>query len=284
MSENILYHAPPSFYSQIARIVLTEKNVPWTSYVAVAGPPIFETYKPWYIRLNPNGTIPTFVHDGAPITDSIDIAFYVESNFAGPSLVPEDDGSKEEMQKWLATLQGIKIRDLTYGSPRLRRLGAFFNQKRVKVLEKHKRENTDLAGCYDAKIKDIKSFMYNALDSSHVDKVRKQTLHILDDLNSALEERHWIAGKSYSLADAVWTVAIGRFHMLDLDPLSERPHLLRWYACVKERPSFKQADIWEKFKPQKLFITIAKKFPFQFGIVIVSINVLVYFLSVGMSK
>ena len=56
-----LYHVPPSFYSQVARLVLTEKQIAYRAVAAVPGPPNFGTYRPWYMRLNPMGTVPTLV-------------------------------------------------------------------------------------------------------------------------------------------------------------------------------------------------------------------------------
>ncbi len=61
MSDLILYHIPPSLYSQMARLALAGKAVPYKSHYIAGGPPTFESYKPWYIRLNPGGTVPTLV-------------------------------------------------------------------------------------------------------------------------------------------------------------------------------------------------------------------------------
>ena len=45
MPEVILYHVPPSFYSQIARLALAEKGVARKSIHIAAGPPTFESYE-----------------------------------------------------------------------------------------------------------------------------------------------------------------------------------------------------------------------------------------------
>ena len=92
-----LYHAPPSHYWQLARLVLAEKGVAWRSKFIAPGPPIFESYEPWYMRLNPSGTVPNLVHNGHCNPETIDIARYVDAAFEGPPLSPADSASG---RKW----------------------------------------------------------------------------------------------------------------------------------------------------------------------------------------
>ena len=78
MGEVILYHIPPSFYSQVARLALAEKGVAYTSrFLAM------DMYQPWYMRLNPGGTVPTMVHDGKFVPDSFAIARYADGEGIG---------------------------------------------------------------------------------------------------------------------------------------------------------------------------------------------------------
>ena len=102
MTEVILYHIPPSFYSQVARLALAEKGVKYTSrFVAM------DMYAPWYMRLNPAGTVPMIVHDGHPVPDSIAIARYVDANFAGPPLIPADEEARAGMERWIKAFVDI---------------------------------------------------------------------------------------------------------------------------------------------------------------------------------
>lgn len=54
-----LFHIPPSFYSQIARLALEKVGLSWVDKWIIAGPPTNENYRPRYMRLNPSGTVPT---------------------------------------------------------------------------------------------------------------------------------------------------------------------------------------------------------------------------------
>jgi len=63
-----LYHAPQSTCSQKVRIALAEKNLDWTERrVNLAKN---DQLRPEYLALNPNGVVPTLVHDGHVIVDS----------------------------------------------------------------------------------------------------------------------------------------------------------------------------------------------------------------------
>ena len=62
-----LYHSINSVCAQKVRIALNEKGaVAEDRIMTLRG----DQYEPAYLKLNPNGVVPTLVHDGAPITES----------------------------------------------------------------------------------------------------------------------------------------------------------------------------------------------------------------------
>jgi glutathione S-transferase len=72
----VLYHSPVSTCSQKVRMALAEKELPWTDHVIIfsRGDHLTEEY----LALNPNGVVPTLLHDDVPITDSSVINEYLE--------------------------------------------------------------------------------------------------------------------------------------------------------------------------------------------------------------
>ncbi|MGB1278187.1 MAG: glutathione S-transferase family protein, partial [Nannocystaceae bacterium] len=80
-----LYHYPLSLCSQQVRLALAEKGVAYTSQVVDIGRAC-ENYRPWYMRLNPKGVVPTLVHDGECFTGSARIVAYIDEHFPGPQL------------------------------------------------------------------------------------------------------------------------------------------------------------------------------------------------------
>jgi glutathione S-transferase len=255
----VLYHVPPSFYSQIARIALAEKGLEYESRYVLAGPPTFESYEPWYMRLNPGGTVPTLVHRGKAVDDSSKIIHYIDQKFGGYALIPNEDGFEAEVEGWLEKLRAISVRELSYGSDRLSRLGRGVNGARLKRLRKLAKSHPELREAYEAKAADIESFTEASGDHAEVDAQRAKVAVDLDQMEGRLKDHEWLAGPRYTMADAVWTVGIARFHMLGIEPLKGRPALEAWYERMKERPSFDDADIWESFKPTGLLKVIASK-------------------------
>ncbi len=91
-----LYHAGLTTCSKKARHGLKEKGVPYTSrYVRLDK---FEHHTPEYLKINPNGIVPTLVHDGKSIIESCIINEYADEVFDGPRLQPEDPYLRARMR------------------------------------------------------------------------------------------------------------------------------------------------------------------------------------------
>ena len=263
MDTVVLYHIPPSFYSQIARIALRELAVDFEERMAPPGPPTYDTYQPWYLKLNPMGTVPTMVHGSQAIPDSEAIMRYAAEHLSDIDLEPSDPERREEMEAWITSLREVSLRELSYSSDGTRKLGARVNRMRLKVLERRRARHPEMAEVYTRKIDDIRGFAQRAVDPEIAAAHKRLVAKKLDDLDTLLSNSTWITGESYSLADLVWTVGVARFIMLDLDPLEGRANLGRWYALVRARPSFADADVWESFKPLAMLRAVSIRFRAQ---------------------
>ena len=273
----ILYHVPPSFYSQVARLVLVEKQVAFELRAVVPGPPSFSTYAPWYMRLNPMGTVPTLIVDGEALDDSRVILEEVERRFDGPALrparspegppegPPERAGNKgadttAEVDRWVDEAYQISERVLAYGSGRMRSVGRRVNDGRRRALLDWRERTPDMRPIYDAKLADLDRFMADAADDDAVSAQLSALRDRLDALDAALEARRFVAGDAYSLADVVWTVTVARKIMMGEDPFPNRPHLRAWFDRMRARPSFDRADVWTRFKPHKMLPIALREF------------------------
>ncbi len=260
MPDIILYNIPPSFYSQIARLVLHELEVPFKSKMVAPGPPTFESYKPWYMSLNPMGTVPTLVHGDVVIPDSVKLLRYAAKTWTTVQRTPDQEDAIDAMNHWIEVLESIPIRELSYGAENQRDMGHRVNKMRLRNLETRQQMNPGMSAIYANKIEDIRGFSERSIDAELVDDHRSNVAKHLDDLNTLLQDKTWITGEQYSLADTVWTVAVARFKMLNLAPLAGRPALTEWYARVKARPSFEVADVWEFFNAGAMVKMMARKF------------------------
>ena len=74
-----LYHSGLTTCSKQVRHCLREKGLKYESkYVELWR---YDNLSPDYLKLNPNGVVPTLVHDGAPIINSFCINEYIEMRF-----------------------------------------------------------------------------------------------------------------------------------------------------------------------------------------------------------
>lgn len=261
-----LYHLEPSFYSQIVRVVLAEKGIPWKSRTINIGP-VLENYEPWYMRINPRGVVPTLDHNGTIVTDSFRIIHYIDEHFAEPSLHPEAPEERAKMEAWLKKLEDFPEREFSYSTEKkglagafLKRLMAFSYTRRRSILRKHKEKNPDLADRYEARLRDIDTWQHTVQDPQQVKDMRAQKENLLDELEQALQGKTWLFGERYTLADAVWTVFLSRLVTFSFDGLFEdgkRPNVATYYQRLKQRPSFQKADIWERMKPAFMFHMLA---------------------------
>src|ERR1700756_4021088 len=92
-----LYNAPQSTCSQRVRFVLNAKGLPFEEIKLdlLAG----DQLKPEYLALNPNGVVPTLVHDDAVIIDSSVIIEYLDEVAPEPvSFTPRDPMSRANMR------------------------------------------------------------------------------------------------------------------------------------------------------------------------------------------
>src|ERR1700741_4633092 len=97
MTELVLFNAPQSTCSQRVRFTLHAKGLPFEERKLdlFAG----DQLKPEYLAINPNGVVPSLLHDGRSIIDSSVIMEYLEEVFpASESLVPDDPVERATMR------------------------------------------------------------------------------------------------------------------------------------------------------------------------------------------
>ena len=255
MSDLTLYHFPPSKYSQIARLALTVKGLPWRSMLVNIGPPL-ENYEPWYARLNPEMVVPTLVIGERPVCGTFVLLHALEELPEGRSLTPKDSEASERMEAWLQRLNDFPFREFSYGESNqrkgfLRWLMNMAMKRRRSKLEKMRDSQPDLKAAYQARLDDMDPWEETMHDPAAVQTLFQHMLSILDEAETALQQHPWLSGEEYSLADVWMTVTLARLEMLNKGSwIDERPRLSAYYARVKQRDSFDKADIWDRMKPE----------------------------------
>jgi glutathione S-transferase len=101
-----LYNAPHSTCSQKVRICLHEKGLSFEDIKLDLGKGK-DQLKPEYLKLNPNGVVPTLVDDGNVIIDSSVICEYLDEKYPAPKLTPDDVVERAQMRAWMRYLEEV---------------------------------------------------------------------------------------------------------------------------------------------------------------------------------
>ncbi len=239
-----LYHCPGSLYSQMVKLVLAEKNIQWQS--KIINLLTFENLQPSYVRLNPQGVVPTLVDGDKVICDSVEIMYYLDRKFPNPKLTPAGLGLQKKMHYWIDLHQNLPMAEIIYGNYQgfdgmvLRRSIQIKEKQLLRLLQ----ANPDLKKQYADKLENIKELNQTIKDSQKMLQINAQIEPTLDKLEFQLKQSEWLDGNNYSLADVVWTATLHHLEELDVANLwsqEERPAIAHYWQRLKTRPNFKTA-------------------------------------------
>jgi tetrachloro-p-hydroquinone reductive dehalogenase len=244
-----LHHAAPSYYSAIARLALLEAKVAFTP-VKVDIHRRMEQLAPDYVRLNPNMTVPTLVLDDRVLTESRDILAHALGTADGAAAA------------WVDRHYAFPVEELTFGklldtNPLARRMVPHTMERTARRLSALADAHPDLADRYRARAEVFaarrRTFDPEAVAALFVRR-KREALALLDALDAELTDgRAFLAPPSYGPADVVWTVFTARMRFVRMaDEITKRPALARWEAAMRERPTYRAADVWDAFSLLKM--------------------------------
>jgi glutathione S-transferase len=217
------------------RLTFAEKGISWESrYVEILKG---EQFEPDYLKINPNGVVPTLVHDGYVIIESTIIAEYINDLFDSPPLVPIDARQHAAMLMWTKHVDE-KLHSMTSAltyicshrhtilednSPE--QVEEIINETRDPVKRTRKRQWIELG--------------LDAPGAADAVKMFRSTLRLME---ASLEGSLWLAGDTYSLADIALTPYANRLLMLGMKGFwNDLPKVTEWFKRVSARPNFEPA-------------------------------------------
>lgn len=213
-----------------ARIAFAEKGVAYEGHAV--NRPYLRT--PDYLKLNPNGVVPTIIHDGEVLRESSVIINYLDDAFEGPALKPDDALGAARTWWWMKradeclTMIGI----LTY-TVSLR--PGIIATKTPEELEEYI-EGTPNPAAKESRRKMIEM----GFDNPAFPIALKGLDMMLADMEDALNKHEWLAANSYGLADISLTSLIERMSELQCHEMweNDRPKVTAWWEKIKARPSY----------------------------------------------
>ena len=246
-----LYHNGMSTCSQKVRITLAEKGQDFTShhFNLRAG----DQHHPDYLALNPNGVVPTIIHDGRVIYESAVIDEYLDEVFPEPPLHSADPYERARMRIWVKQFdEGLHAASATISACIAFRY-QFMEGKTDEELKK------TLDGYVDpVKRARMTENVLEGVESSFFKPAIRRVVKMLDNLQASLSEGDWASGDTYSLADVALTPYVTRVAHLQQDWLFDsRPRVADWFDRVRARPAYKTAlEDW--FNPDFLSLMEAR--------------------------
>jgi glutathione S-transferase len=236
MDQLVLYDHPASICSQMARLALHEKQLAFTRH-PIDIMTTNEQFEPWYIALNPKAVVPTLQIGDRIVTDTLNIVNEVQL-FPGPDL-----SGDETTQTWLKDIMALHYGILLYRNRRDPDGTAPQIIARGTYLAKLRRERPDLAEMLDRRLAGNKRFQELLKDPVGTQQHIQAVYDLIQRFVAALDQQPFLAGQSYSLADCFATAALARFTIHGFDQRWAGTAVDDYYARVKARPSFADAEV-----------------------------------------
>ncbi|MEC7762095.1 MAG: glutathione S-transferase family protein [Pseudomonadota bacterium] len=227
-----LYHSLVSTCSQKVRLCLHHKGLDYESRLVnlISG----EQLSPAYLAINPNGVVPSLVHDGAAITDSSVIMEYLDEVFPETPLMPEDAVGKAQVRAWMRYIEEVPtaaIRFPSFNDLILRAYedmpeDAFRDEIERRPLRKHFYEQMGQTG----------------FDQKTVDASMERLRQTMTRIDTATGRHRFVAGDAMSIADFALVPTVDRLHDLGRTEVFDGlPNLARWWQDIVALPAFAAA-------------------------------------------
>ena len=227
-----LYNAPQSTCSQRVRFVFNTKGLPFDEVKLnlLEG----DQLKPDYLKLNPNGVVPTLDHDGQIVIDSTVITEYLDEVAPEKSFTPEDPVKRARMRTLMHfadEMPAAAVRVPTFNLAFLPRFAAMSEQEFLAFAESKPLR---------------KEFMLTmgqtGFPQKEMDAALSRLRRTYERMDAEIERSGgpWLQGRNITLADVAAMPAVVRMDDLGMaDAWADLPRVVTWYDNIRAHPAFK---------------------------------------------
>jgi glutathione S-transferase len=236
-----LYHSINSVCAQKVRVVLAEKGLEYRDHLMTLRGDQFD---PEYMKLNPNAVVPTLLHDGRPVIESSVILYYLDEAFPQPPLMPRD-----VQERALVRLYNKLIDEYVHNSCTILTFATAFRpwfagltakQIEKKLAKAPSKQRTEYK----------RDVALRGLDSKYARDAVAYHRKLLELMDTSLARGPWLAGGTFSLADAAVIPYILRLELLRLHRMWDGlPRIDAWYERMRSRESVKK-ELLERMGPE----------------------------------
>lgn len=221
------------------RLVLSEKGLQWRENLLNLRKG--DQFAPEYLKLNPKAVVPTLVHDGRVIRESSIINEYVDQVFPEPPLKPADPYLRASMRLLIKIFDDDvhpSVGALVFATALRHQMK---EMKSPEELEKHLRQIADPRRRERQRL-GIELGLKSPAAQDAIVTLRK----VIAEMEGRLDDSPWLAGNSYSLADAAAAPYIVRMEAIGLGPMWSRSSVIpEWLKRVEARENWRRLkDPW----------------------------------------
>ncbi|WP_350295610.1 glutathione S-transferase family protein [Limnohabitans sp. Rim8] len=235
--ELVLYHAWSSSASRRVRFCLEEKGLAYQGHVI----DLFklEQHSDEYRKLNPNGMVPTLIHQNRAVIESTVINEYLDAVFPAHSLRPAEPFARAQMRVWTKHADEVVIRAFQVASWNWV-MGPIATDWSDKELE----QNLARIPTPNRR-EDWRRMARQPFTDGEIEFAVAQIKRTLEMMEDSLRHSPWLAGETFSFADtnmAPYLVRMNEHARYGLF-LKDYSRVEDWWVRVQARPAFGRAKI-----------------------------------------
>jgi glutathione S-transferase len=226
-----LYNAPQSTCSQRVRFVFNAKKLPFgeVRLNLLEG----DQLKPDYLKLNPNGVVPTLDHDGAIIIDSLVIAEYLDEIAPDNSFTPGDPLTRARMRALMHFIDEMPAAAVRVPTFNLAFLPSFQKMSREAFAE--------MAESKPLRREFMLTMGQTGFPKAEMDAALARLRRSYERMDAEIERSGgpWLLGKSITLADVAVMPSLVRINDLGIPDWQDLPRIVTWLDNISAHPAFK---------------------------------------------
>jgi len=227
-----LYNAPQSTCSQRVRFVFNGKKIPFDEVKLnlLEG----DQLKPDYLKLNPNGVVPTLDHDGAIVIDSTVIAEYLDEVAPQASFTPESPVERARMRALMHFIDEVPAAAVRVPTFNLAFLPSFQKMSREAFVA--------MAESKPLRREFMMAMGQTGFPKAEMDSALTRLRRAYERMAAEIEKSGgpWLLGQKITLADVAVMPALVRMDDLGMaGQWQDLPRVVTWFDNIRAHPAFK---------------------------------------------
>ncbi|HET7910621.1 MAG TPA: glutathione S-transferase family protein [Pseudolabrys sp.] len=226
-----LYNAPQSTCSQRVRFVFNAKQLPFEEKKLnlLEG----DQLTPEYLKLNPNGVVPTLDHDGAIVIDSTVIIEYLDEIAPANGFTPESPVGRAQMRALMHFIDEMPAAAVRVPT---------FNLAFLPRFQKMSREDfVAMAESKPLRREFMLTMGQTGFPKHDMDAALARLRRTYERMDAEIERSGgpWLLGKKITLADVAVMPALVRMHDLGIADWQDLPRIVAWFDNIRAQAAFK---------------------------------------------